>query len=254
MKSGIKFIQKKKFIDIKQFKTNKKMSTIYKVKIFKEFTYPSSMLGKNKDIVEKLAVKNARQDLVSCIDEHINNNFKNFDASMFDVEIKKEINWKYNSKTTTNNLVSLNDIIHVLATQQFEAEYGILNVDENPEIFNIDPLGEIWLKDPFESYLLNIIDSFYTKLSVFNLDNLTISLQDFIKHNVVNVSTENQESLPIPERRRNFITSEYSIYRNQFLQPISFDAMIENQSNNEDSDYENDDIEEDEDDYEDDED
>ena len=106
----------------------------YEVSLIKNFRYPKAMLEKGYEQGD--AIQKAHNDVYKIIHEIANNKFEEIDvASFFKSEVKEDKGWKLRDTPDNSKQVDLEDIIMHFASADFEKKYGILNIEENPDIF-----------------------------------------------------------------------------------------------------------------------
>lgn len=138
------------------------------VKLTKVITYPTSMLGKNN--LNELAVNLALQDFTAEINELDRNNTieENFFTS---VEVfNTNLNTLHEPPVQFKNR-TLNNIVEALSLKAAEAKFGVFDVNQNPEIYDLHPAifenvdGEEVLVREEQHYLKEKVSKEYNKIS-----------------------------------------------------------------------------------------
>lgn len=146
------------------------------VRISKDYAYSISVLKKGRE--EEDAINKAYDDIYNDMQEVVKNNFQPLNAQFFDMSLVSEKKWRFRRKLEFDfnqikkNTVHINQAANRLATQRITEQYGPLNPDLNPAIYDIVPdeknsaertvkLGYIALKQNIEQELINYI-SYYT--------------------------------------------------------------------------------------------
>lgn len=139
---------------------NKPISQVlYKVRVYKDFEFPSFSIDKNQHIA----------DLYSKSLEEVSENFDK-DENYFQMELTqivpfsiKEIQKKEEEMRGRKVGVDYNLLIGILSTGAFEKKYGVINYETNPDIYDqkiknngsIDGYAPYALKPEVERYYLD---------------------------------------------------------------------------------------------------
>lgn len=113
-----------------------KVKALVRVRVFKVFDYPKSMLHKTFFLED--GIKKAREDMQTVVNEIVNNDHAALDASMFQYEAVEEVGYKFRNRQLPGEdgeKVSIHKAAKVLTTNKMEAKYGPLNHEVNPALY-----------------------------------------------------------------------------------------------------------------------
>lgn len=117
-----------------------KSKALVRVKVYKEFDYPKSMLH------NLLFLEDARQkalvDMQTVLNEIMNNDHAQLDANMFKYEAVEEVGYKFRNRQlpeATTEKVSVSEAARTLAVQEVEGRHGPLNHEISPNLYEHDP-------------------------------------------------------------------------------------------------------------------
>ena len=151
-----------------------KGSIFYDVILKKTFTYPKSMLERGAEIEN--AERNAAIEIEKVIHEIANNKFEQINIQQFfTFETKEKKGWKLREEPTQIRPVNINDVVDYLAQLDVEKKFGILNIEENPDLFEcvIQDNAENWfLKPEIEDAFNKVRGQYKNKLKNFFIFNV----------------------------------------------------------------------------------
>jgi len=151
-----------------------KGSIFYDVILKKTFTYPKSMLERGAEIEN--AERNAAIEIEKVIHEIANNKFEQINIQQFfTFETKEKKGWKLREEPTQIRPVNINDVVDYLAQLDVEKKFGILNIEENPDLFEcvIQDNAENWfLKPEIEDAFNKVRGQYKNKLKNFFIFNI----------------------------------------------------------------------------------
>lgn len=117
-----------------------KALAIVRVRVFKEFEYPKSML--HKTFFKEDATKKAQEDMQIVVNEIVNNDHAAIDVSMFKFEAIEEVGYKFRNRQlpeVDGDKVTIYKAAKVLTTNKMETKYGPLNHELNPALYEHEP-------------------------------------------------------------------------------------------------------------------
>ena len=158
----------------------KKGVIFYDVQLIRNFRYPKAMLERGDE--QNDAYYKAHNDIYKDIHEITTNKFEEVDThKFFKTEVKQDCGWKLRNNSENKNQVNLEEIISHFACADFEKKYGILNIEENPDLFEFQAedqekeLEECWyLKETLEKELSKIKANYRAKLKKFERKDLEV--------------------------------------------------------------------------------
>jgi len=140
----------------------------YKVRLTKEFKYPKSMLEKGYE--QEDARNKAHNDIYKTINEITNNKFEDIQVNtFFETEVKEDKGWKLRSSEEKSNKVDLEEIVSTFAQTDFEKKFGILNIEENPDLFEFEE-GNWFLRANMEKEFSKFKLQYRAKLAKFKVE------------------------------------------------------------------------------------
>lgn len=134
---------------------NNKTQVTYEVVLSKSFIYPKGMLSSTHP--QEDATEKAYFDIHKTIDEYAHNKFEQINiVKFFEAKVIENKGFKVkDSEEESSNKVSIGKVIDHLAQQEFENKHGVMNVEENPELFEF--AHDQW-------YLKEDLNNIYDKL------------------------------------------------------------------------------------------
>lgn len=113
-----------------------KTKALVRVKVFKVFEYPKSMLHKLLFLDD--ATKKAREDMQVVVNEIVNNDHAVLSPDMFEYEAEEHVGYKFRERQLPEEVgdkISLYKAAKALTTSKMEAKHGPLNHETNPGLY-----------------------------------------------------------------------------------------------------------------------
>ena len=117
-----------------------KAKALVRVRVFKEFDYPKSMLHRTNFLTD--ARNKAIADMQVMVNEIVNNDHATLDANIFQYEAIEEVGYKFRNRQLpedSGDKISLYKAAKVLTTNKMEAKYGQLNHEITPDLYEHEP-------------------------------------------------------------------------------------------------------------------
>lgn len=142
----------------------------YEVTLEKKFVYPKSMLQRGDEIED--ARYKAFNDFQVIMNEIVNNKFETpISNELFTAKVVENKGWQLRTPTEERNRVNIEDIISHFAILDLEKKYGLLDVEENPDIFEYSQItpteGSWYLKYNIEDELTALKQTYRKRLRKF---------------------------------------------------------------------------------------